>query len=134
MLPKGKFRDCNCEHTRDHHSFRGESSRCLHEECNCTEYIPMGVIKEVKPKLPNLNDINLKYKFEEEFEYGKKVWYVIEKPISVIATCYDEKDAERISDLLNFMEKVNMLNDFAKDMLKPMIVEQQSSKSVKGET
>lgn len=45
--------------------------------------------------MPKIEDIPDKFKFQEDYEQGRKVWYVIEKPNEVIATCYDAKNAER---------------------------------------
>jgi len=39
-----------------------------------------------------------------EEEHGKKVWYVIKKPNTVIATCYVQNHAIKISTLLNFLK------------------------------
>lgn len=116
-----KFRDCNCGHTKDHHSTTREPHRCLHDDCNCMDYCPMGAVREVKIDTPKISEIATKFFFEKESEQGRIVWYVIEKPILVIATCYNKDDAERITNLLNFIEKYKTLQEHEKKMLEPLL-------------
>ena len=116
------FRDCDCGHTKDHHSTTREPHRCLHDNCKCKDYNPSGVKRVPHTEMPNIKEIEDKFKSEKETEYGKTVWYVIEKPNSVIATCYTKQDAERISNLLNFAEKTKILHEFEKKLLQPLII------------
>ena len=45
-----------------------------------------------------------KYRVESNECQGKKSWYVVRRPISVIAECSTKADARRIRNALSFFE------------------------------